>query len=121
MTGTTVPPAGVFRLSEWLDLADWRLMMTLPDLAPLFLGVLALLFAWLIFRVHRNRTKQEARWEEKRRQQDIAKCQAIEEDLRAWLRMLRLPEFEDQKKLEVAARQLRIVLVERLMSGPRIR
>ena len=95
--------------------------MTPPDLALQFLGVFALLFVWLIFRAHRTRTKQEAQQAEARQQRDIAKCQAIEEDLRAWLMMLRLPVFEDQRQLEVAARQLRIVLVERLMNGPRIR
>ena len=95
--------------------------MTPPDLALQILGVLALLFVWLIFRAHRTRTKQEAQQAEARQQRDIAKCQAIEEDLRAWLMMLRLPVFEEQRQLEVAARQLRIVLVERLMNGPRIR
>ena len=95
--------------------------MTPPDLALQFLGVLVLLFVWLIFRAHRTRTKQEAQQAEARQQRDIAKCQAIEEDLRAWLMMLRLPVFEDQRQLEVAARQLRIVLVERLMNGPRLR
>ena len=87
----------------------------------LFLGVLAALFVWLIFRAHRTRAKQEAQRVEERQQGDIAKCLAIEEDLRAWLVMLRLPALEEQKQLKAAARQLRIVLVERLVSGPRIR
>ena len=95
--------------------------MTLPDLAFQFLGVLAALFVWLIFRSLRTRAKQEAQRVEERQQRDIAKCLAIEGDLRAWLMMLRLPALEEQKQLEAAARQLRIVLVERLVSGPRIR
>jgi len=35
--------------------------------------------------------------------------------------MLELPQFESKKKLEATARQLRIVLVEKLMNGPRVR
>ena len=96
-------------------------MMTPPDLGLLFLGVLALLFVWLILRAHRTRTKKEAQQAEARQQRNIAKCQAIEEDLRVWSLTLRLPTLEEQRQLEVAARRLRIVLVERLMNGPRIR
>ena len=96
-------------------------MMTPPDLAFLFLGALAALFVWWIFRERRNLAKQEGRWAEERQRRDIAKCQSIEEDLRAWLMMLRLPALEEQTRLEEVARQLRIVLVERLMNGPRVR
>ena len=96
-------------------------MMTPPDFAFLLLGALAALFVWLIFRERRTRAKQEAQRAEERQQRDTAKCRAIEEDLRAWLMMLRLPALEEQTRLEEAARQLRIVLVERLVSGPKVR
>ena len=95
--------------------------MTPPDLAFLFLGALAALFVWLIFRERRTRAKQEARRAEERQQRDITKCRAIEEDLRACLMMLRLPALEEQTRLEEATHQLRIVLVERLVSGPMVR
>jgi len=59
--------------------------------------------------------------EKAQQERDIARCAAIEEDLRDWLRMLKLPTLAKERKLQEAARQLRIVLVERLMSGPRVR
>ena len=50
-----------------------------------------------------------------------AKCEAIDKNLKEWLMTLRLPELEEQTKPKAAARQLRIVLVEKLMRGPWIR
>ena len=63
----------------------------------------------------------EAQLLETQRQRDIARCQAIEEDLQEWLTTLGLPALAEQKQLIAAARQLRIVLVERLMNGPKVR
>ena len=87
----------------------------------LFLGVLAALCGLLIFRVRYKRAKLEAQQLETQRQRDIARCQAIEEDLQEWLMTLGLPALAEQKQLIAVARQLRIVLVERLMNGPKIR
>ncbi len=48
-------------------------------------------------------------------------CAEIEEEMQEWLKMLGLPQPEGKMKLEVAARQLRIVLVEQLAHGLRVR
>ena len=96
-------------------------MLTLPDLAPLFLGALAILFVWLIVQERRNQAMIATQMAARQRERYMAKCLAIEEDLMAWLKMLELPALEEQTRLEAAARQLRIVLVEKLMRGPRVR
>lgn len=51
---------------------------------------------------------------------DKARVAAIEECLMEWLRGLQLPQLEEQTKLRASARQLRIVLVEKLVRGPRV-
>ena len=96
-------------------------MMTLLDLAFQFLGVLAALFVWLIFRSLRTRAKQEAQRVEERQQRDIAKCIAIEGDLRAWLMMLKLPALEEQRQKQEAPRQLSTVLIEQLLGRSSLR
>ena len=91
------------------------------DFVLLFLGVLATLFVLLIFRARGMRTRQATQQEQAQKQRDIARCQAIEEALQVWLMMLKLPALEEQTQLATAARQLRIVLVEQLVNGPKIR
>ena len=76
---------------------------------------------WFFRRERDNQTKIRTQWEQTQQALDRARCEAIEEGLRGWLTMLRLPELEEQTKLKAAARQLRIVLVEKLMRGPRLR
>ena len=93
--------------------------MTPAVLALLILGVLAILFVWLIAQERRNQAMIATQMAARQRERYTAKCLAIEEDLMAWLKMLELPALEEQTRLEAAARQLRIVLVERLMNGPR--
>ena len=94
--------------------------MTPAVLALLILGALAILFVWLIAQERRNQTMIAAQVAARQRERYMAKCLAIEEDLMAWLKMLELPALEEQTRLEAAGRQLRIVLVERLMNGPRV-
>ena len=89
----------------------------------LFVAVLLLgaaLFGWLIYREVLKERRRSAQLELKQRERDVSRCADIEEGLRDWLMTLELPQFEEQTRLEVAAHQLRIVLVERLMRGPRI-
>ena len=95
MKGKAGPPQSV-RLSEWLGHADWIFMMKSENYVLLFLDVIAVHFVWLIFRAHRTRAKQEVQRVEERQQRDIAKCLAVEEDLRAWLKMLKLPALEER-------------------------
>ena len=83
-------------------------------------GGLALVL-WLDGRKPSKPTKTQERWEQEQQARDKARCADIEEGVREWLTMLKLPELEEKTKLEAAARQLRIVLVEQLMHGPRVR
>jgi len=80
----------------------------------------AALFAWLFWKERKRQAQIEARWEQEQRARDSARIAAIEEGLRDWLTMLKLPQLEEEKQLQAAARQLRIVLVERLMRGPSV-
>ena len=96
------------------------------SLIPLLLLLAALgtaggLCAWWIRRETTKGSQLREQMEQAQQARDIAKCEAIEEGLREWLKMLELPQFEEQTKLQEAARQLRIVLVERLLRGPRVR
>lgn len=79
------------------------------------------LVLWLDSRVPCKPTKTQERWEQEQQARDRARCKEVEEGLREWLKMLGLPQLEEKTRLEAAARQLRIVLVERLMHGPRVR
>ena len=85
------------------------------------LGAVAALYLLWIGRKLDNPTKTKAQWEQAQQARDRARCADIEEGVREWLTMLKLPELEEQTKLEAAARQLRIVLVEKLMHGPQVR
>ena len=87
----------------------------------IFLCAVAALFAWLACRAPSKPTKRQEQWEQAQQERDKARCADIEEGVREWLTMLKLPELEEKTKLEAAGRQLRIVLVERLMRGPRVR
>lgn len=81
----------------------------------------AALFLWLPGRAFGKKTKIQEAWEQEQKVRDMARCAAVEEGLKDWLTTLRLPALEEQTRLEAAARQLRIVLVETLMRGPRVR
>ena len=91
------------------------------SLALLLLGALASLGIWWLYREASKQATIRAQWVQELRARDEARCQAIEADLQEWLKMLELPALEEQTRLAAAARRLRIVLVERLVSGPRIR
>jgi len=86
----------------------------------LFLGaaVFSILYIYIFQRIQDQTLKQ---WEPERQLRDRARCEYIEEGLQEWLKMLELPQFEDQMILQAAAHQLRIVLVEQLVRGPRVR
>ena len=86
----------------------------------LLLGALASLFGWLSVQAKRSKAMREARMQQEQQTRNEAKCKAIEADLQDWLKMLELPALAEQTRLEAAARQLRIVLVERLVNGPRV-
>lgn len=85
------------------------------------LSVLAALVGRSIVQSMRTEATIRLRFAAEQRVRDRARCEAIEVDLREWLQTLQLPILEDQTRLEEAARQLRIVLVEQLMRGPRVR
>jgi len=79
------------------------------------------LCALLIYRVAQKYRQQLNQWEQVQLERDRARCLAIEEGMMDWLAMLKLPQLEEETQLREAARRLRIVLVEQLMRGPRIR
>jgi len=76
---------------------------------------------WCVGRSRGTKASQQAQWGQEQQARDAARCSEIEEGLRDWLKTLQLPTLEEQTRLEEAARQLRIVLVEKLMRGPRVR
>lgn len=85
-------------------------------LAVLVLG----LFAWWICKEAKQEKQKQLEMEKILQAKGKAKIAKIEEGLREWLVMLELPQFENQKKLQEATRQLRIVLVEQLLNGPSV-
>lgn len=99
------------------------------ELSIIFLSILfvslfyiaAKLYLWFDYKRTRKIQMKQGQKQEAPTRRDIAKCQYIEEGLQDWLKMLKLPQFEEEKQLQEAARQLRIVLVERLMRGPKVR
>ena len=93
----------------------------------IYLAMLGILCAvaglclWLPGRTFDKKTKIQVTWEQEQRVRDIARCEAIAAGLEEWLTTLGLPAVAEQTRLKAAARQLRIVLVEKLMRGPRVR
>lgn len=85
-------------------------------LAVLVLG----LFAWWICKEAKKLKQIQLEMEQRQQARDKARIAKIEEGLREWLVMLELPQVADQKKLQEATRQLRIVLVEQLLNGPSV-
>ncbi|NOT65341.1 MAG: hypothetical protein HOP06_04800 [Methylotenera sp.] len=85
-------------------------------LALLVLG----LFAWWICKEAKQEKQKQLEMEKIQQARDKAKIAKIEEGLREWLVMLELSQFADQKKLQEATRQLRIVLVEQLLNWPSV-
>ena len=75
------------------------------------------LCAWWIYKEMQSSRQQQEQWEQKQKERDRARLEVIEEDLREWLKMLGLPQLEEEKKLQEAARQLSIVLFDRIMRG----
>jgi len=74
----------------------------------LFLGICIL---WLIYK---NR-ELEAQCKEKAKQLNIMFAKRLDSELSNWLLMLELPQLEEEKKRLEVGRQLRIVLIERLL------
>ena len=79
------------------------------------------LFAWLIYKEAKQSHQTKLELEQRQQERDKAKIAKIEEGLLDWLTMLELPQLAEQKKRQEAARQLRIVLVEKLLNGPSFR
>lgn len=86
-----------------------------------FCGAALVLAAAAVYLARHRRDRRQSKWQQEQQERDEARCQAIEEGLRNWLAMLELPTLAEQRKLQAAARQLRIVLVEQLMRGPVVR
>lgn len=100
--------------------------MTESFLTPDHLLFAALLLAaalslWFLHTGAKRRRQQEAAIRRAQQERDRAKCEALEEGLQDWLETLELPQLAERTKRQAAARQLRIVLVEMLMHGPRVR
>ena len=87
----------------------------------LLLPCAILFFFWFAYKFRKSIHQQEAQMKIEQKERDVARCAKIEEGLLEWLAMLELPQLADQKKLKAISRQLRIVLVEQLMRGPKIR
>ena len=87
----------------------------------LALGATLILCSWLIWLNTRKTATLRERWQREQQARDIARCKGIEEALRDWLLTLELPQFADQMKLAASARRLRIVLVEQIANGPKVR
>ena len=80
--------------------------------------ILILVFGlWTIRETHRKESMQVDNWIASRPQREQARKELVSSALQNWLLMLELPQFEDQKKREEAARQLSIVLFDQLMNG----
>ena len=91
-------------------------------LLPLLLLPVAILVAAILVKVLSMRAMmQEVKTLAPQSERDKARIEQIEAGIRDWLMLLELPQLEDKMKLQEAARQLRIVLVEKLMRGPRVR
>ena len=87
----------------------------------LCLSECAALYWWCWCRDSAQQAKQEVWWERERIERDKRRVEAIEDGLAAWIDLLELPQLAEQTKRQEAVRQLRIVLVEQLMRGPKIR
>lgn len=87
----------------------------------IFLGVGVALSLWLDNLCNKRLKKSNEQWIQAKERRDKVKCANIEKGMREWLEMLCLPQLEDKTKLEEVARRLRIVLVEKLINGPRVR
>ena len=106
-------------MNEWFVMSNP--LMLVPLLLLIVLGGGVGLALWLDGRDTSRKTKKQEQSERTQRARDVARCREIEEGLREWLTTLGLPQLEEKTRLEAAARQLRIVLVEKLMHGPRVR
>lgn len=87
----------------------------------LFFG---LFLVFCVTYLYKEDRKQDMRLKELRKilqVQTLGRIEAIEVGLEEWLEMLKLPQLAEKKKRQEAARQLRIVLVEQLMNGPKVR
>lgn len=90
-------------------------------LLALALGAALILSLWLLWLNMRKTAMLRERWQREQQARNIARCERIEVDLRDWLLTLELPQFEDQMKVAASARRLRIVLVEQIANGPKVR
>ena len=98
-----------------------RDFISLALLAALLTVLGIALVAWCARILLRHNQRQRQEMEVRQKQRDRARIESIEAALQEFLTELELPQFEDKMKLEGAARLLRIVLVEQLMRGPRVR
>jgi hypothetical protein len=90
---------------------------------PILLGTLFLIIGlsvWFYYKEAARRRKQLAALEQEQREQMRARYEDTEAGLQEWLKALKLPQLEEQTRLEAASRQLRTVLSDRLMRMPRV-
>ena len=85
-----------------------------------FVLVAGTLCALLPCKLRKKELHQQQKIEEIQKRRDKTRCESVDAGLMEWLKMLELPQLEEEKRLKETARQLRIVLVERLMRGPKV-
>jgi hypothetical protein len=66
---------------------------------------------WLASKEHKREFQEQEAW----RKQTLLALKKLDSSLSDWLLMLELPQLEEQKRREVVAHRLRIVLIEKLM------
>lgn len=74
-----------------------------------------LLFLFGFYWFWNKRTSTDSQLEEALRQLQTNNVRKLDDSLSDWLGMLELPQLAEQKKREEVARQLRTVLIERLL------
>ena len=80
-----------------------------------------ILCAWWIYKEAKQSHQTQLEMEQRQQARDKARIANIEAGLREWLKMLELPQLEEEMKPQEAAHQLCIVLVEKLLNGPSVR
>ena len=87
-------------------------MITMLPFFGLTFVLLALVAVWLATRRARKREEQ---WLREAKEQTAKHLQELETAIEEWLLMLDLPSLAKQKKLREAVRQLRTLLIEKLL------
>jgi hypothetical protein len=82
----------------------------------MLVGVIATFYA---IRINRSSEEQwEKWWKEQREERTRRKTEEVQEGIETWLLSLRSPQLARQKQRKESARQLSIVLIEKLLEMP---